>query len=168
MPKGNPKAYLNAPTTGELSIEPGGISRDITLQMELASLPKIDLKDPEQIRKRCSEYFEFCIKNDTRPTVSGLCLSLKCVRQRLWEWANDDDERGRVVKAAKDIINSLVETWAVSGRMSPPVAIFWSKNLLGYNDEVTLTAVDNRTLRAERSPAELAKLIEEDIPIDGD
>ena len=52
--------------------------------------------------------------------------------------------------------------------MSPPIAIFWSKNFDGMQDvaQVEVTRADNIGTYSSMTPEQIAKQIEQDIPID--
>lgn len=161
MPKGETLPMAQTP-----DLKPGEIAKDTRLALKLATLPKINVKDAEQIKQRCELYFNFCIENDTRPTVQGLCLSMNTNRQSLQNWESENSARGDAIRGAKQIIRTLIEQWSVSGRLSPPVAIFWSKNYLSMKDTVTVEAVNNTGMRADKSPEEIEAEIISGIPVD--
>lgn len=155
------------PTVAEPDCKPGEIAKDTKMAMKLAELPQIDYKDAKQIADRCQWYFEYCAEHDVRPTIQALCLSLGCVRQTLINWESEDSERGRIITRAKQIIRTLIEQWSVSGRLSPPISIFWSKNVLGYVDTVQVTAVQQESpLQASKTPKEIEEEICAQIPLD--
>ena len=161
MPKGEGLYNIQQP-----DLKPGEIARDTEIAVRLASLPQIDIKDAEQIRERCQQYFDFCQEVDQKPGIQGLCLALGVVRGTLINWENENSERGQVIIRAKQIIRYLLETWTTSGKLSPPVGIFWAKNIMGYKDNITIEAqAATPTLQAEKTPEEIAKQIAE-IPVD--
>ncbi len=158
MPKGE-----KLPNVLPIETKPGEISADTRLALELARLPRVDVKNSEQIRERCELYFRFCMENDIRPSVSGLTLSLNTNRQSLINWEQEPGERGEVIREAKGVIRYLLETWSLSGKLSPPTAIFWAKNLLNMTDSVKIEAVNNTgMLQAEKSPEQIIA----EIPLD--
>lgn len=162
MPKGEKLYNIQPPET-----KPGEIARDTELVLQLASVPSIDIKDAEQIKNRCEWYFNFCTANDVRPTITGLCLSLGCVRQSLINWENENSQRGEVIRKAKSVIRVLLETWSVSGKLSPPIAIFWGKNFLDMSDTVKIEAVNNTgMMQADKTPEEIERQIIAEIPVD--
>lgn len=162
MPKG--EGLYN---TQQPDCKPGEIARDTELAVRLASLPQIDKKDAEQVRQRCQQYFDFCREVDQKPGVQGLCLALGVVRATLIAWENENSERGAVIVRAKQIIRYLLETWTTSGKLSPPVGIFWAKNIMGYKDNITIEAqTATPTLQADKTPEQIERELLESIPID--
>lgn len=151
----------------EPDVEPGEISKDVALALELAELPPIDdLKDGKAIKERIMWYFDFCYQHDERPCIHGLCLCLGVVRQTLINWESEVSERGKAVKMAKAIIRYQLEKWSVSGKLNPATAIFWSKNLLGMHDSVTIETAASVETMQELSPEEIKRRIDSDIPVD--
>lgn len=147
--------------------KPEMIKQDIRLARELCTMPEIDKKDADQVRQRLDWYFQWCEINHLKPLVMGLCACLNTTRQGLINMENENSERGRIVKAAKNTIRFLLEKWSVSGQLSPPIAIFWSKNVLGYVDNITVTAQTGTEIpKAEHTPEDIKKMLSDDIPID--
>ena len=149
-------------------VEPGEISRSTEVALMLGNLPPIDKKDNVQIKNRIDEYFRLCVQNDKRPLIMGLCLALGVSRVTLIDWEREETERGRIIRQAKGVIRYLIESWTTEGKLSPPVGIFWSKNLLGFTDSVTVQAmaVSNPDTTPVKTPEQIALEIAEDIPID--
>ena len=56
----------------------------------------------------------------------------------------------------------------MNGKVNPVTAIFWSKNFDGMTDSTTLNISADRGPEAQRTPSEIAKQIERDIPIDAE
>lgn len=161
MPKGE-KLPILAP-----DVEPGEISKSVDLALHLASMPKVDIKDAGQIRQRCEDYFNFCQENDLRPGVQGLCLALGSNRQSLLNWENEQTERGEIIRQSKQIMRYLLENWSLSGKLSPPTAIFWAKNQLGMSDSIRIEAVPaDNVLQADKTPEQIQRELIEQIPVD--
>lgn len=150
----------------EPETEPGDISKDVDLAVQISGLPSVDLKDAAAMADRVNWYFQFCVDHDERPCVYGLCLALGCARQSLLNWENENSERGKVVRRAKDIIRYTLEKWSLSGKLNPATSIFWAKNLLGYSDTIKIEASRDEGDIASLSPEEIARQIEENIPVD--
>ena len=148
-------------------IEPGGITEGVRFARSLCAMPKLEnSKDPEAVRARIERYFDLCQQNDKRPMVTGLCLCLGITKETLRVWAAEQSPRGEVIRAAKLVIANLLEDWSLTGKLSPPVGIFWAKNYLGMSDSITIQAETAQPLQATKTPEELQRLIEEDIPLD--
>ena len=55
-----------------------------------------------------------------------------------------------------------------TGKINPVTLIFWQKNYDGLEDKQTMEIAPRKDLEADRTPDEIAKQIEADIPIDVD
>jgi len=156
----------NYPTV--IDVDPTEMSATTLQYMELADWKPIDIQSAAEIEQRCNEYFQYCVQNNRRPIIQGLALALSTNRQSLINWEGEDSPRGRVIGKAKQIIRALVEDWTVSGRINAPCGIFILKNIAGYQDSVTLDVGRKEGFAAKLSPEEIAKQIEESIPVDTD
>lgn len=146
--------------------EPGRVAHDVEIAKRLTGMPPVDQKDAKQIRDRIKWYFDFCQETDTRPLVMGLCAALHVTRPTLIHWESENSERGEAIREAKGAIRWLIEYWTTSGRLSPPVGIFWSKNLLGFSDNITIEARSSTEPQAALTSEQIAAKIAEDIPLD--
>ena len=126
------------PTVEIAEMEPGEMALQIRQNMELRNLPPIDITDPEQVRQRVDDYFNFCVRNDMRPHIEGLALSIGVSRQTLWNWRQVGRERGAVIDQAVQLIASLTEAWALNGKLNPATFCFIAKN--HFNQKALLTA----------------------------
>ena len=150
----------------DFNLKPGDISITTEQALQIAKLPPIDNHDPEQIKQRLEWYFDFCQKTDTRPIVSGICLALNTTRPTLIKWESENTERRQLIRQAKSVIKYLLELWSVSGRLSPPIAIFWGKNYLGLSDTINITAqAAEPETKDNLTPQQIEQIIREDIPV---
>ena len=53
--------------------------------LDIVALKPIDARlcSEENLQKRCFEYLEICLRNDMKPSLAGLALSLNITRQTL-------------------------------------------------------------------------------------
>ena len=157
------------PNANELITEPGVVSLMTKQALDLASWESIDIKDSDAIAKRCDEYFRYCIDTDRRPVLQGLCLALGTNRQSLINWEKEDSRRGQAIRKAKNILRFLLEEWTSEGKISPPSGIFLLKVYCGYQETIVLeTGTQNTDGTADLSPSQIQKLLDEDIPIEGE
>ena len=56
--------------------------------MLMWDLPPIDIADPESVRERGDRYIKYCMENNLRPGVAGLCLALGINRRTFSGWAS--------------------------------------------------------------------------------
>lgn len=154
------------PNSEPLMVEPGELSITTQQYLDLAHWDGIDIHNAEEIAQRCDDYFKYCISNDRRPIVQGLCLALGTNRQSLVNWENEDSTRGQVIRTAKQIIRTLLEDWTVSGKISPPCGIFMLKNYAGLRDDHTIEVLQPADYSNRMSPEQIRQAIDEDIPVD--
>ena len=147
------KGGKNSPVIGDngLQTEPGDNAKYLAVSMELYKLPAIDLKDPEQVSSRLGEYFDIHLKNDLKPTVSGMGMALGLDRRRLWEIKTDVPNRNLdlptltrdSIKKAYIIMENLWENYMQNGKINPVSGIFLGKNNFGYQDKTEYVLTPN-------------------------
>ena len=152
-----PRGGKNSPVIGDngLMVEPGDNTKYLNVSLQLADLPEIDLKDPEQVRERIKSYFEIYSANDMKPTVAGLGLALNGMdRRRLWEIKTDNLKGGLspsdlpketldLIKKAYKIMENQWENYMQNGKINPVSGIFLGKNNFGYQDKTEYVVTPN-------------------------
>ena len=152
-----PRGGKNSPVIGDngLQVAPGDNTKYLNVSLELADLPEIDLKDPEQVRDRIRKYFEIYSANDMKPTVAGLGLALNGMdRKRLWEIKTDSLKGGttkwdlptltlELIKKAYKIMENQWENYMQNGKINPVSGIFLGKNNFGYQDKTEYVVTPN-------------------------
>jgi len=133
-PKKSKKSLSKQPTP-----EPGEISVFLECGMRVADLPKIDMSDPVAVHDRIWEYFSICKELDQRPSFSGLALSFKMSRanfaQILCRGRSDISPKVREqLEQARDILESIMEGYMLSGRINPASGCFVLKNCYSWKD----------------------------------
>lgn len=146
-------------------------SRLITAALKTINWPDVDLHDVQSVRKRVDEYFTMCDDLQLRPSNLGFYAALGMTRQGI-----DDVLRGKnkgkvspdcidIIQKARTAISSYREQLAMSGKVSPPIAIFWAKNFDGMED-VSTVQVQADTSGPVTITADEARAALEDMPID--
>ena len=152
-----PRGGKNSPVIGDngLQVEPGDNTKYLNVSLQLADLPEIDLKDPEQVRARIKTYFEIYSLNDMKPTVAGLGLALNGMdRRRLWEIKTGSPQGGTgkfdlptltldLIKKAYKIMENQWENYMQNGKINPVSGIFLGKNNFGYQDKMEYVVTPN-------------------------
>lgn len=136
-------------TGGESSV-PGENSRFVRLAMASLNLPPIDISDPKQVEQRVNEYLQFCVDNDRRPQIVGLCNWLGVSRQALNEWKNGEvrnSTHGDIIKKVYAIMEEMWTDYMQYGKISPPTAIFLAKNWYGYKDVADVVVTPNNPMQ---------------------
>ena len=149
-PRGKNIGETLAPVT-----EPGDNAKYLNVSLQLANLPDIDMKDPEQVKVRINQYFEIYALNDMKPTVAGLGLALNGMdRRRLWEIRTGALKGGQVeynlptltldyIKKAYKIMENQWENYMQNGKINPVSGIFLGKNNFGYQDKTEYVVTPN-------------------------
>lgn len=124
--------------------------------LDLMSLPPLDIRvcPPEDLRLRCVEYFEMCMKATMKPSFAGFALSLGISRQTLMQYLQDKSKvRGEnfiILQQFAGVLNSLAEDYMQNGKINPVAGIFLLKNNFGYKDSQEF--VLNNTVQDETTP----------------
>lgn len=142
------KASVNGRGPGEKvsKTDPGYNRQMMKFNMEIFSMPKIDLRDPEQVTHRMIEFFELCAKYDKKPLYISLANALGIDRHRLMEIKTGEyrhDEAFSFVSEASasriqkvtDMMNGVYEDYMMNGKVNPATGIFLMKNYFGYKDQ---------------------------------
>lgn len=150
--------------------EPGDNSRYIRYALASWDLPPIDISDPEQIKKRIGEYFTYCIENDRKPQIVGMCNWLGISRQTLNEWVHGvtrNSTHGDIIKKAYGMIEEMWMDNMQNGRTNPAAGIFLAKNWFNYSDTQQIVVTPNNPL--DNMDANAARQrITDAIPADDD
>jgi len=154
---GKPSNGRNSPVIGDkgLEVEPGDNAKYLSVSMYLMELPKINIKDAEEVKNRLNEYFSFMVEKDMKPTVAGMGMALGLDRRRLWEikTGNFRQEGGGLadlppavtdsIKRAYLLMENLWENYMQNGKINPVSGIFLGKNNYGYQDKTEYVLTPN-------------------------
>ena len=128
----------------------GDNNKYTTFALAIMQLPKIDVKDPIQLRSRVVEYFQLCAEHDMKPGVAAVGLAIGLDRRRLWEIRTGSTRNGTIPQESKDIINEvydslevLWEGYMTNGKINPVSGIFLGKNNFGYTDKQEYVVTPN-------------------------
>ena len=130
--------------------EPGDISRFVRHAFVAWNLPPIDISDPNQIENRIGEYFQYCMDNDRRPGVVGMCNWIGISRQTLNEWENGvtrSATHGDIIKKAKCICEEIWADLMMSNKLNPGAGCFMGKNWFNYTDTQQIVVTPNNPLQ---------------------
>lgn len=101
-------------------------------------LPELDLKNPEAVKRRIFEYFDFCTKKHIVLSVTGLCAALG-VDRRTYDYWQGGYYRPDLFQISKNAKTLICVYWELRGMTSVNktdiFAIYMLKNLhCGYSD----------------------------------
>ncbi len=127
----------------QLDLQPGDNSKAIGVIMQFNNLPTVDLKNPEAVRDRITQFFNMCFDNDFKPTVASYAASLGYDRKTLWSlmnraeqgWANLPTLTCDYIKRGYSSLEQLWEYYMQNGKINPVSGIFLAKNNFGYVDK---------------------------------
>lgn len=129
----------NYPNAAPPNATPEEIGELVATLDELRKLPPVSRNDPEGVKQRIDFYFSYCAEYGVKPSVEGLVCACGRSRQSLWQWENDEKcKSGEYVRRAKDLINAMLTTWGMNGKVNAVYAIWLQKNNHGYSDSKTL------------------------------
>lgn len=101
---------------------------------------KVDLHDPDQLMTRIEDFFEMCIQEGHKPTLTDLGIALDIPREYIYMIVSGNyyghvhiermpKECVQAVKDAYNIIKGNVESMIVNGQINPVAGIFLAKNM---------------------------------------
>ena len=126
---------------GEENVKPGDNSRYLRYALASLDLPPIDISDPEQVKKRIYEYFQFCIENDRKPNMVGMANWIGIEPETLRTWKNGQYRSSTHSGMIKKAIMILEEMWVdymQNGKINPASGIFLAKTMFGYRDVIDI------------------------------
>ena len=173
MPRGSPKGGNNNILT-QCSATPSEISNLADLALSVFMLPTPDLHKPEEVQSAIMNYFQTCRDHGTRPGNLGLYAALGLSRQDYNNLINGKVKSKAspvcidMMKKAARAVGVYREGLALEGKINPVTYIFMGKNYDSLSDATTLNISADSGSMARRSPDEVARQIEKDIPIDAD
>lgn len=163
-------------------LQPEPISREfnsamVTAALKIATWQTLDLHDYSAVKERTQEYFTLCDEKGLRPSNLGYYAALGLSKQDVSDilrGANKSKVTPQcidLIKKTKLALSAYREQLAITGKVSPPIAIFWAKNFDNMEDTARLdvSRSDPFSQTAAMTPEEVAReleKIEKDIPID--
>lgn len=144
----------NAPAA--IQLPEGDNNKYTSFALAIMQMPKIDVRNPEQLRNRVLEYFQLCADMDMKPGVAAIALAIGLDRRRMWEIKTGSSRNGSIPQECKDIISgvydsleTLWESYMVNGKINPVSGIFLGKNNFGYQDKQDVVITPNQIQAAD-------------------
>jgi len=123
--------------------------------LELARLPQVDMTDANEVKERIEQFFDICVKNDSRPTVANLAVALGISRKTLFNYRQGTVKRiplevMGVLDRACAILNADLENLVISGKGNVVGEIFLMKNSFeDYTDSREIVHTNRNEITAE-------------------
>ena len=178
MPKGSRtgKDGNNSPIIGDngITATPEELRELTRHALELFDAPAPDLHNAEEVRAAIMAYFRSCDRHGVRPANLGLYAALGLTKQDVSNILTGKSkhkvspESLDLLKKAKLTLSTYRESLALTGKLNPVTAIFWSKNFDGMQDQTQIEVTAQAGPAATMTPEQIARQIEKDIPIDAD
>lgn len=152
---------------GQENVAPGDNSRYIRHALATYQLQPIDISDITQVQSRIEWYFDHCLTNDMKPTVTGLRNALGLSKNTLALWRNGEhraDTHMGTIKKAFDFLEELWEDYMLNGKVNPASGIFLGKNNFGYRDEQEYIITPNSPLGENGDPTTIAQKYQSALP----
>ena len=171
----NPLDVIRQPQRTDLAttveLPEGDNNKYTSFALAIMKLPKIDYRDPEQLRSRVLDYFQLCADHDMKPGVAAVGLAIGLDRRRLWEIRSGSSRNGTIPQECKDIINEvydslevLWEGYMTNGKINPVSGIFLGKNNFGYQDKQEYVVTPNTM--SQDTPVEVIEAKYDALPED--
>ena len=162
MPKGQ---GVRPKKSEQMSFHPdaGDNRKFLQHKRNLMNLPKVDIHEPEAVKKRVDEYFDICEAYDIKPSVESLAVAFMVDRRTIWRWSNGIDCRGlpaesmEAIRKAHTIITSLMADYMQNGKINPVSGIFLMKNNMDYEDKREVTLRPENPMGDQVAPEDLQK-----------
>lgn len=119
------------------NLDPGENTKYLRWALVSLDLPPIDISDPDQVRNRIREYFQFCMDNDRKPNMKGMgnWLGVDATTVNAWKRGEYRGETHTpIIKQAISVLEELWLDYMQNGKVNPASGIFLGKNLFGYKD----------------------------------
>lgn len=126
----------------------------LSFAMQTFGIKRVDTKNPEAIKERLMWYFERCVENNMKPTMTGMAMSLGVSRHILWDWKNGykRPENYEIIDSAYNLMEQLMEMYMMNGQINPASGIFLLKNHFGYKDVQDIVVQPKQPLGEDPSP----------------
>lgn len=162
MPKGQ---GVRPKKSEQMSFHPdaGDNAKFLQHKLDLAALPKVDMKDVEAVKGRVSEYFEICKCYDVKPSIESISLAFGISRRTWYGWTHDQDgitfpkESIDALKGAQTLIESLMADYMQNGKINPVAGIFMMKNNMDYEDKREVALKTENPMGDQTSDEDLQK-----------
>lgn len=120
--------------------EPGENSKLLRHLTSVAGLGgRVDMNNPDEVKRRIAAYFALCEEDDVKPTLSALAASLGYTRNGFFKIRTGERgtnaETREVLIQAQNVLTALMESYLQEGTINPVSGIFLARNNYGFKNE---------------------------------
>lgn len=122
----------------------------IATTVQLFSLQKPDINNPEEVLGSIQKYFEITSQKNTRPTITGLCVAMGLTRRQFHDICETGSykkpraetaiivppETEALLLAVREQFTSMLEGFMESNTIHPTAGMFLLKNNSDYKDVI--------------------------------
>lgn len=138
------------------------------------SRPPVDLHNPEAVKEAIYNYLIDCENAGKRPGNMGMYRALDMTRQDVnnvitgKSKSKVSPECIDILKKALQMLGEYREQLGAQGKINPVTLLFWQKNYDSLSDVQQVHVTAEAGPAANLSPDQIARQIEQDIPIEAD
>ena len=125
------------------------------------SLPVINIKNPNEVRERIEQYFDFCESQNRPPNLIGLANWIGINRMTLEKWKRGDfsadNQVGPIIQAAASVIEEALVAQVQENPKSMIGGMFLLKSMFHYREQSEVAIVTGQQSDSEMSPDEIRK-----------
>lgn len=145
------------------TIDPDFSRKVMQCNLEVMNIRKDKPSNPEEFEETINAYFSICAKYALPPTVEGLGLATKYLRNSLHDIENGlfHKDCTDIVKTAKDYIKNYDASLAMSGMIPQSVYQFRAKNFYGMKDVQELAVAPKTDLTPDNAQEILKEIPDE-------
>lgn len=139
-----------------MSASPAELAKVIGNAVYLQKSPPV--KDDEELIDRIDKYFAWCADNGVVPTWEGMGLACGVSRATMWNWTQGikcGPRRREIIVSAKDTLAAIDAQLAMTGKVTPVMYFFRSKNFYDMRDQQEVVLTPNNPLGDKLSEGEI-------------
>ena len=146
----------------------------VSMALDIYNNPTPDLHNADDVQRCIKQYFNDCTSKGLRPGNLGLYACLGLTKNEAHELIHGRAPRKAsqasidLLKKACKAIGAFRELLGNQGKLNPATYIFMSKNFDGLEDVQRMELAADTMPKAQQTPEEIARQIEQDIPVDAD
>ena len=132
-------------------LDPGDNTAFLQKNIQIATWPKCNIRDPEMLRQRIIDYWNLLAEHDMKTSNTSLALALGIDRHALKDIVTKTyrihspipEECRQLLEQAFLVNNAMWEDYMVNGKINPVAGIYLGNNNFGYTNEQQVVVTPN-------------------------